>query len=87
MESAKNDCQNDVIQCSSCEIWFHSKCLGMSKTSLNSWSVKTLSFFCGSCSFGGELYDAEKALQRYYLFIYLFISSPEPLGSQGELIV
>ena len=22
-----------------------------------------------------------------YFFIYLFISSPEPLGSQGELIV
>ena len=75
----KTNCENDTIQCSECELWFHSKCLGMSKTSLKSWSVKTLNYYCGSCSFDGDLYDAGKALKRYlftfiYLFIYLFIS-------------
>ena len=73
----KTNCENETIQCSECEFWFHISCLGMSKTALKSWSVKTLSFYCGSCSFDGELYDAGKALQRYlsiYVFIYLFIS-------------
>ena len=65
------NCENEVIQCSECELWFYSKCLGMLKSALKSWSVKTLRFFCGACSFVGELYDAGKALQRY-LFIHLF---------------
>lgn len=69
----KKECQNEVIQCSQCESWFHNTCIKMSKTALKSWSTKSLSFFCRSCSFDGDLYGAGKALQRY-LFIYLFTS-------------
>ena len=70
----QNQCETEVIQCSECEIWFHINCLGITKTSLKSWSLKSLNFFCRKCGFNGDEYDAEKALLSYLicLFIYLY---------------
>ena len=60
----KIDCEIDVIQCSNCEFWFHIQCISMTKSDLKVWSSPQLHFFCRNCSYVGDEYNAEKALDR-----------------------
>ena len=58
------ECRSDTIQCSNCQNWVHSKCIGLSDKELRSWSSSCLNFLCKCCVFTGTNYDASAALAR-----------------------
>ena len=80
------DAEIDSIECSSCNQWFHRKCIPMTCKQMNTWKDRTLNFLCKSCAFVADDQFNFKNRWTGKVFTFLqFCKSNEPTDINSNL--